>query len=56
MTSWASLVLATPSERPIAGSAGSMLSMAMAMLAVMMAIVTTNSPKPMPIRLEPWFS
>jgi hypothetical protein len=37
----------------MAGSDGNMLSIAIATLAVMIAIVMTNSMKPMPMRREP---
>jgi hypothetical protein len=37
----------------MAGRDGNMLSIAIATLAVMIAIVTTNSMKPMPIRRDP---
>ncbi|MNW18618.1 hypothetical protein D3C71_2182590 [compost metagenome] len=53
ITSWLSLVLATFSDWPIAGRAGSMLSMAMATLAVMTAMVMMNSTMPMLRRSAP---
>jgi len=47
ITNWLSLVLATFRDWPIAGNAGNMLSMAMATLAVMTAMVMMNSTMPM---------
>ncbi len=53
MTSWVSLELATLSDWPMLGNAGSMLSMAIATLAVMTAMVMMNSTRPILRRAAP---
>ncbi len=48
MTSWVWLAVSIWSDSPISGSAGSMESMAMALVAISPAMKATNSRKPMP--------
>src|SRR3989344_3186910 len=54
MTCWRSLATVTPSASPIAGSAGSIESMASAFSAITIAIITTISRSPGRLRWGDW--